>query len=41
MPASCWAFYFRFADEEGRRLGERVASWTFKSYLRPVHRNKW
>jgi len=28
--------HFRFADEEGRRLGERVAHWTFQKYLRPV-----
>jgi hypothetical protein len=28
--------HFRFADEEGRRLGQRVAQWTFTKYLRPV-----
>ena len=28
--------HFRFADEEGRRLGERVAHWTFMKFLRPV-----
>jgi hypothetical protein len=28
--------HFRFADEEGRRLGERVAHWTFQKFLRPV-----
>jgi hypothetical protein len=28
--------HFRFADEEARRLGERVAHWTFQKYLRPV-----
>jgi hypothetical protein len=32
--------HFRFADEEGRRLGERVAHWTFQKYLRPVHHSK-
>jgi hypothetical protein len=28
--------HFRFADVEGRRLGERVAHWTFQNFLRPV-----
>jgi hypothetical protein len=28
--------HFRFADEEGRRLGQRVAHWTFQKFLRPV-----
>jgi hypothetical protein len=28
--------HFRFADEEGRRLGERIAHWTFQKFLRPV-----
>jgi hypothetical protein len=28
--------HFRFADEEARRLGERVAHWTFQKFLRPV-----
>ena len=28
--------HFRAADEEGRRLGERVAHWTFQQYLRAV-----
>lgn len=28
--------HFRFADEEGRRLGERVAHWTFQKFLRPM-----
>ena len=28
--------HFRFADEEGRRLGERVAHWTIQKFLRPV-----
>ena len=28
--------HFRFADEEGRRLGERVAHWAFQKFLRPV-----
>jgi hypothetical protein len=30
---------FRAADEEGRRLGNRVAHWTFMHVLRPVHGN--
>ena len=29
--------HFRFADEEGRRLGDRVAHWTFAKVLRPLH----
>ena len=28
--------HFRFADEEARRLGERVAHWTFQKFLRVV-----
>lgn len=32
--------HFRFADEEARRLGERVAHWTFQKFLRPVPGNK-
>jgi hypothetical protein len=28
--------HFRFADEEARRLGERVAHWAFQKVLRPV-----
>jgi hypothetical protein len=28
--------HFRFADEEARRLGERVAHWTIQQLLRPV-----
>ena len=32
--------HFRFADEEARRLGERVAHWTFQKYLRPASGNK-
>ena len=28
--------HFRFADEEGRRLGERVAEWTFQKVLGPA-----
>jgi len=28
--------HFRFADEEARRLGNRVAQWTFMHFLRPV-----
>ena len=27
--------HFRFADEEARRLGNRVAQWTFMHFLRP------
>ncbi|MFN2240517.1 MAG: hypothetical protein ABR524_14110, partial [Thermoanaerobaculia bacterium] len=28
--------HFRVADEEGRRLGDRVAHWTFMKFLRPI-----
>ncbi|HET9705404.1 MAG TPA: vanadium-dependent haloperoxidase [Vicinamibacterales bacterium] len=28
--------HFRFADDEARRLGERVAHWTFQKFLRPA-----
>jgi hypothetical protein len=28
--------HFRSADEEGRRLGDRVAHWTYQKFLRPV-----
>jgi len=28
--------HFRFADDEARRLGERVSHWTFQKFLRPV-----
>ena len=28
--------HFRSADEEARRLGNRVAQWTFMHYLRPM-----
>ncbi len=28
--------HFRFADEEARRQGTRVATWTFRKFLRPV-----
>lgn len=28
--------HFRSADEEGRRLGNRVAQWTFTKFLRPI-----
>ena len=28
--------HFRAADEEARRLGRRVASWTFDNFLRPT-----
>jgi hypothetical protein len=29
--------HFRFADEAGRRQGERIALWTFFNVLRPLH----
>jgi hypothetical protein len=32
--------HFRFADDEGRRLGERVAHWTFQQFLRPTPGNQ-
>ena len=32
--------HFRAADEDGRRLGRRVASWTFDNFLRPLHHGK-
>jgi hypothetical protein len=32
--------HFRSGDEDGRRLGRRVASWTFKNFLRPTHHGK-
>ena len=32
--------HFRFADEEARRLGERVAHWAFQKFLRPVPGNR-
>jgi hypothetical protein len=28
--------HFRFADEEGRRQGTRIAAWTFNNVLRPL-----
>jgi len=28
--------HFRFADEQARRQGRRVAHWVFKKSLRPV-----
>ncbi len=28
--------HFRFADEDGRRLGGQVAEWTFNEFLRPI-----
>jgi len=30
--------HFRFADEDARRLGSRVAFWTFSKFLRPTRR---
>jgi hypothetical protein len=32
--------HFRFADVEGRRLGERIAHWAFQKFLRPVPGNQ-
>ena len=32
--------HFRFADEDARRLGRRVASWTFNNFLRPTRHGK-
>ena len=29
-------FHFRSADEEARRLGERVSHWTFQKFLKPT-----
>jgi hypothetical protein len=29
--------HFRFADEEGRRQGARVAHWVFQKFLKPQH----
>jgi hypothetical protein len=31
--------HFRSADEEARRLGNRVAHWTFQKYLQPVRQH--
>ena len=31
--------HFRFADDEARRLGSRVASWAYRSVLRPLPGN--
>jgi len=31
--------HFRFADEVGRSQGRQVADWTFKNYLRPLHKH--
>jgi hypothetical protein len=28
--------HFRFADEMGRKQGERVAMWVFQNFLKPV-----
>jgi hypothetical protein len=28
--------HFRFADEMGRKQGERVAIWVFQNFLKPV-----
>lgn len=32
--------HFRAADEDARRLGQRIAHWAFQKYLRPVPGNK-
>jgi hypothetical protein len=32
--------HFRSADEEARRLGNRVAHWVFQKYLQP-RRGRW
>jgi hypothetical protein len=32
--------HFRFADVEGRRLGERIAHWAFQKFLRPIPGNQ-
>jgi hypothetical protein len=38
VDARVWlGIHFRSADEDARRLGERVASWAFYNTLRPVH----
>ena len=29
--------HFRYADEEGRRQGARVAHWVFQKFLKPAH----
>jgi hypothetical protein len=37
VDARVWlGIHFRFADEEARRQGQRVAFWTFSRYLRPL-----
>jgi hypothetical protein len=41
VDARVWlGIHFRFADEEARRLGARVAHWTFTRFLQPVPRHK-
>ena len=36
--ARIWlGIHFRTADEEARRLGRRVAAWTFTRFLQPTH----
>jgi hypothetical protein len=40
VDARIWlGIHFRFADEEARRLGTRVASWAFNKMLRPAYRH--
>ncbi len=37
VDARIWlGIHFRFADDDARRLGQRVASWTFNHALRPI-----
>ena len=37
VDARVWlGIHFRFADDDARRLGQRVASWTFNHTLRPI-----
>jgi hypothetical protein len=37
VDARVWlGIHFRFADEDARRLGARVAFWTFSEFLRPI-----
>ena len=41
VDARVWlGIHFRFADEEARRQGTRVAWWVHSRFLRPVHDDK-
>ena len=41
VDARVWlGIHFRFADEDARRQGTRVAWWVFSRFLRPVHDDK-